>query len=137
MCVCACACVCVCVCQTTQLVQLTVLQLCWHVQFKTAIAHSFVPDPATFRFLWPLSHSDSKLEPPQSLSEFCARVVKIPLLFQPGERFRYSSSTDMLGYLVECVAKQPLGAYFKQHIFDPLGMSSTGYVFFDLLVSWI
>lgn len=34
----------------------------------------------------------------------------------------------MLGHVIECVTKQPLGAYFKQHIFDPLGMSSTGYV---------
>jgi CubicO group peptidase (beta-lactamase class C family) len=33
----------------------------------------------------------------------------------------------MLGHVVECVSKQPLGAYFQQHIFTPLGMSSTGF----------
>jgi CubicO group peptidase (beta-lactamase class C family) len=36
-------------------------------------------------------HTDAKLPPPASLGEWVARVSKIPLLFQPGERFRYGA----------------------------------------------
>ena len=50
-----------------------------------------------------------------------------PLLFEPGERWHYGTSTDWLGRLVEKVSGLPLEAYFHQHIFDPLGMPDTFY----------
>ena len=43
-----------------------------------------------------------------------------PLLFEPGERWLYSTSTDWLGRVVEKVSGQPLEDYFRQHIFTPL-----------------
>jgi CubicO group peptidase (beta-lactamase class C family) len=48
-----------------------------------------------------------------------------PLLFEPGERWHYGTSTDWLGRLVERVSKQTLDAYFSDHIFRPLRMNST------------
>lgn len=51
-----------------------------------------------------------------------------PLLFDPGTRWEYGISTDWLGRLVERVSGQPLDVYFRQQIFDPLGMPDTFFV---------
>jgi methyl acetate hydrolase len=50
-----------------------------------------------------------------------------PLLFDPGERWHYSTSTDVCGKLVEAVSGQKLEDYFRQHIFAPLKMDDTSY----------
>ncbi|WP_375414562.1 serine hydrolase domain-containing protein [uncultured Bradyrhizobium sp.] len=50
-----------------------------------------------------------------------------PLLFDPGERWHYSTSTDVAGKLVEAVSGQKLEDYFRQHIFAPLKMDDTSY----------
>ena len=55
--------------------------------------------------------------------------LKAPLLFDPGLRWEYGISTDWLGKLVEKVSGQTLEDYFRQHIFQPLGMTDT---FFDV-----
>lgn len=55
--------------------------------------------------------------------------LKAPLLFDPGSRWEYGISTDWLGKLIEKVSGQTLEDYFRQHIFQPLGMTDT---FFDV-----
>ena len=50
-----------------------------------------------------------------------------PLVFEPGERWLYSTSTDWLGRLVEKVSGFALEDYFRQHIFTPLAMPDTFY----------
>jgi methyl acetate hydrolase len=50
-----------------------------------------------------------------------------PLLFDPGERWHYSTSTDVVGKLVEVVSGQKLEDYFREHIFAPLKMDDTSY----------
>jgi methyl acetate hydrolase len=50
-----------------------------------------------------------------------------PLLFDPGTRWHYSTSTDVCGRLVEVVSGQKLEDYFRQHIFAPLKMDDTSY----------
>ena len=52
---------------------------------------------------------------------------QIPLLYQPGERFNYSVSTDVLGYIVERVSGVDLATFFDKHIFRPLGMVDTAF----------
>jgi len=51
----------------------------------------------------------------------------LPLAFQPGSEWLYSVATDVLGRLVEVVSGQPLDEFFRQHIFEPLGMTDTGF----------
>jgi methyl acetate hydrolase len=51
----------------------------------------------------------------------------VPLIFEPGERWLYSTSTDWVGRVVEKVSGQPLETYFHNHIFVPLGMNDTTY----------
>jgi CubicO group peptidase (beta-lactamase class C family) len=50
---------------------------------------------------------------------------KMPLVHQPGEKFTYSLSVDVLGYLVEIWSGESLDQYFRKHIFEPLGMNDT------------
>jgi len=50
-----------------------------------------------------------------------------PLLFEPGERWHYGTSTDQLGRLVETASGQSLDSYFREHIFTPLKMADTHY----------
>jgi methyl acetate hydrolase len=50
-----------------------------------------------------------------------------PLLFDPGERWHYSTSVDVVGRLVEVVSGQKLEDYFREHIFVPLKMNDTSY----------
>jgi len=54
---------------------------------------------------------------------FINHLSQIPLEFDPGTCWNYSVSTDVLGILVERISGQSLGDYFREHIFEPLGMN--------------
>ncbi|MCA1481791.1 serine hydrolase, partial [Bradyrhizobium sp. NBAIM08] len=49
----------------------------------------------------------------------------MPLIHQPGEKWTYGLNTDLLGYLIEVISGQSLDAFFRQRIFEPLGMRDT------------
>jgi CubicO group peptidase (beta-lactamase class C family) len=51
----------------------------------------------------------------------------MPLAYQPGTRWEYSYSIDVLGYLIEIITKKPLNEAVKELIFTPLQMSDTDY----------
>lgn len=53
------------------------------------------------------------------------KLARLPLAHQPGEKFTYGLSTDLLGYLVEVISGISLDEFFKKNIFDPLGMKDT------------
>ncbi len=57
-----------------------------------------------------------------------AELPRVPLMFDPGERWEYGTSIDWVGRIVETVSEQRLDNYFREHIFEPLGMSDTGFV---------
>jgi CubicO group peptidase (beta-lactamase class C family) len=58
----------------------------------------------------------------------CSRAwAKLPLLFEPGTEWNYSICTDVLGRLVEVVGGKPLDEFFAERIFQPLGMTDTGF----------
>ncbi|MEH2529244.1 CubicO group peptidase (beta-lactamase class C family) [Bradyrhizobium sp. AZCC 1588] len=59
---------------------------------------------------------------------FADRIARLPLARQPGTLWRYGHSTDVLGRIIEIVSGQTLYQFEKQHIFDPLGMTSTKFV---------
>ncbi len=50
---------------------------------------------------------------------------KLPLVHQPGERFTYGLNVDVIGYLIEVLSGKPLDQYFRERIFEPLGMNDT------------
>ncbi len=60
-----------------------------------------------------------------TIGENVKRLAPLPLLFNPGERFEYSLSVDVLGRLVEVVSGKPLDEFLRTRIFEPLGMKDT------------
>ena len=52
---------------------------------------------------------------------------ELPLLSDPGEKWNYSASTRVLGFIVEKVTGTPLETWYQEHIFKPLGMVDTSY----------
>ena len=60
-----------------------------------------------------------------TLKEEMQKIATVPLVHEPGERFTYGLSSDILGYLVETVSGQSLDNFFRTRIFVPLGMTDT------------
>lgn len=59
--------------------------------------------------------------------EWLAALGGLPLAYQPGERFHYGHSTDVLGFLVGRVEGKPLRQVLSERIFAPLGMVDTDF----------
>jgi CubicO group peptidase (beta-lactamase class C family) len=59
--------------------------------------------------------------------EMLKNLGQIPLAHQPGTVWEYSIATDVLGLLIERVAKKPLDALLKELLLDPLGMKDTAF----------
>ncbi|TNE61041.1 MAG: class A beta-lactamase-related serine hydrolase [Alphaproteobacteria bacterium] len=79
----------------------------------------------------PVGRTPEDGEPAHSLSELVDRIGAAPLLYQPGQKFEYSYSTTVLGAVVEAASGQPLDVFLKENIFDPLGMTHTGFFIED------
>jgi len=62
-----------------------------------------------------------------TLQSMIEDLAKVPLEFSPGEAWNYSVSTDVLGYLIGKISGKPFEQYLKERIFDPLGMTDTGF----------
>ena len=59
------------------------------------------------------------------LADAMNKLSKLPLIHQPGERFTYGLSVDVLGYLVGAVSKMSLDEFLRERLFKPLGMEDT------------
>ena len=59
--------------------------------------------------------------------EYANLVGQLPLAFEPGERWMYGFSIDVLGAVIEVLSGKTLGDYLKENILDPLGMKDTGF----------
>ena len=55
-------------------------------------------------------------------------ALQMPLVCDPGERWEYGINTDWVGQLVEALSGQTLDNYLAQHVFEPLGMTDTGFI---------
>ena len=59
--------------------------------------------------------------------EFMKRLGSLPLAHQPGERWLYHMSAEILGVLIARVSGKSLAAFLRERIFEPLGMKDTGF----------
>ncbi|MEX6686042.1 serine hydrolase domain-containing protein [Danxiaibacter flavus] len=84
----------------------------------------------------PYDHPLQKLDPfnsipyfgstkPDVLAEVVKKIAARPLIADPGEKFVYGLNTDVLGYLIEVLSKQPLDVFLKEKVLQPLGMNDT------------
>jgi len=71
--------------------------------------------------------ADNPLDAP-SLQAFIGKVARLPLLYQPGEKWVYSVSVDIQGYLVEKLSGKTFPDFLRDRIFTPLGMKDTGFM---------
>lgn len=58
---------------------------------------------------------------------FAAAIAKLPLQYEPGTRWEYGHSTDVLGRVVEVASGQALDVFLSERILKPLGMDDTGF----------
>jgi len=63
----------------------------------------------------------------KSLAEWCDAIAEVPLVAQPGTRWIYSYSHDVLGRVIEVVSGEPLEAFLQRRVFEPLGMVDSGF----------
>lgn len=59
--------------------------------------------------------------------EWIERIARVPLVFQPGERWMYGLSADVLGAVAEVVTGKRYGEFLREEIFVPLEMTDTGF----------
>jgi len=64
---------------------------------------------------------------PHDPDEWLRRVGTLPLMHQPGEKWMYNTGSYVLGVLIARASGQPLETFFRQRIFEPLGMKDTGF----------
>ena len=60
-----------------------------------------------------------------TMAQFIANLVRVPLMEEPGTRYRYSEGTTVLGRLVEIWSGMPFERFLEERIFRPLGMTDT------------
>ena len=61
----------------------------------------------------------------EDLLERMKAMAKLPLSFQPGEKWQYGLNSDLLGCLIEVISGMKLDAFFSKYIFQPCGMQDT------------
>jgi CubicO group peptidase (beta-lactamase class C family) len=64
---------------------------------------------------------------PPSPDEWIKRLGRLPLLYQPGQRWLYNVGSDVLGVLIARAADQPFADFMQDRVFEPLGMADTGF----------
>lgn len=66
-------------------------------------------------------------ENPVTTMQFAEKMAGVPLWFEPGERFRYGASADILGALVEAASGMTFRDFLMESFFEPLGMADTDF----------
>jgi CubicO group peptidase (beta-lactamase class C family) len=62
-----------------------------------------------------------------TLRDLIVKLGQLPLAYDPGTRWEYGASTDVVAYLVEVLSGQRFDEFLRQRIFEPLGMIDTGF----------
>ncbi len=63
-----------------------------------------------------------------NLQRFANELGAVPMLYEPGTGWSYGLSADILGAVIEVISGMSLGEFFRREIFEPLGMTDTGFV---------
>jgi CubicO group peptidase (beta-lactamase class C family) len=63
----------------------------------------------------------------EPVADVVARMAALPMAEQPGTKFVYGYSTDILGVLVEKISGQKLDAFLNERLIGPLGMRDTSF----------
>ncbi len=66
-------------------------------------------------------------KPLPSLAAFADALADMPLVYEPGTKWSYSVSLDLLGRVIEVVSGKPFDAFVTERILAPCGMTSSGF----------
>ncbi len=95
-----------------------------HLMTHTSgLFYDFSTGNAELAKLW----RDADLWSGSSLTNFIAKLAKVPLMHQPGDAYTYGINQDVQGALIERVSGQSFGVFLEERIFGPLGMQDTGF----------
>ena len=67
----------------------------------------------------------------ETIANISLRLSEIPLAFEPGKKWEYSVSIDVIGRVIEVISGQTLDNFFQLEIFKPLEMAKTGFRFHE------
>ena len=99
-------------------IQPTIKDLFLHT---AGFSYNFLADPIGKKYdSIKLFHSDTS-----TLEEEIKKLAEVPLLYQPGAKWVYSVSMDVLGRVIEVVLNDTLQNILQKNIFDPLEMNET------------
>ncbi|MDO7887354.1 serine hydrolase domain-containing protein [Hymenobacter cheonanensis] len=102
--------------------EITIRQLLTHT---SGIGYAVIGS-AEARAIYAKAHVPSGVgSPPGTLAPAIDALARQPLMHQPGARFTYGLSVDVLGRLIEVLSGQPLDQYLRARVFEPLGMTDT------------
>ena len=108
--------------------ELVPLQRCMTVEdlltHRSGLSYDFLPDCAVAQQYRMRKLAD---DGSRSLSELVDVLAELPLAYQPGERWYYSYSSDVLAHLLERVADKPLRLLLQEELLIPLGMQDTDF----------
>jgi CubicO group peptidase (beta-lactamase class C family) len=113
---------------------ITVRDLLTH---RSGITYVFTDGTPTEPFYLRAGIHDGIAEGEGTIATAANAIAAQPLAFQPGAKWMYGLSTDVLGRLIEVVSGMPLDRFFKERIFDPLRMTDSYFYVPDDKVSRI
>ncbi|MBO6557978.1 MAG: beta-lactamase family protein [Pseudomonadales bacterium] len=70
-------------------------------------------------------YREARLFEADNLTDFAVQLAKLPLRYEPGERWHYSVAVDITGLVVERISGMRFDEYLAANIFEPLGMEDT------------
>lgn len=85
------------------------------------------PAGAEMSKLYTRLDNEYKAGKPSDTLQYADLIGQQPLAFQPGEKWLYGTSADVLGAVIEVVSKKKLGDFLKEELFEPLGMVDTDF----------
>ncbi|HEY3369916.1 MAG TPA: serine hydrolase domain-containing protein [Prolixibacteraceae bacterium] len=103
--------------------EITIRQLITHT---SGIGYGVIDSDESFRMIYKKAGiTDAFTTQKVFIADNEKKLAKLPLHFNPGEKYSYSEGLDVLGYLIEVVSGMPFDVFLKTHLFDPLGMNDT------------
>ncbi len=85
------------------------------------------PAGAEMSKLYTRLDNEYKAGSPSDTLQYANLIGQQPLAFQPGEKWMYGTSADVLGAVIEVVSKKKFGDFLKEELFEPLGMVDTDF----------
>ena len=96
---------------------ITIRQLFTHT---AGFTYGFTPDNPV-----DIAYNKADILNAKDSGDFLTKLAALPLRFEPGTRYHYSVSYDVLGILIERLSNKSLAEFFEDEIFVPLGMQDT------------